>query len=602
MIRGPRAQPHVLLTSLVVAAAGVCLVYAPPSGGFHYDDYHFVRPPIGTELHRIWFGSWDVTGAEREFFRPLTALLFLSRFWLFGVNATLMHGVSLAGHVLCAVLVACLVHRAGASRRAVVIAALLYSIYPALPISQTSWLTNQMHLAESLLVLGGLILWQGVGGRRPWPLVPIAVLACAAFLVKEDGLMLLAVIAVLAAAGIGASDPLPRAVRRSVPAIAAALAVALVWLRQDRLQALGGYGVPDLAQAIANFQRGIESAVLLWPTRRPWQAVAACGAIVAVTTIGIDAWRARRQTTGALAIGIAAAFVPALAWLFQGRPGSYPLFSAQALSGALWLATLLVGGWAARRLRDRTLTSLFVLGLTVILCFNLPFVLVTKREQLHLISIGAVLWGAAALDATLRRLDARWVTVAGLIVLLATPLTLLARSQTKTFAPCSESVRLGDEAALGSWVVPAEIKQYLRDKTEQCASGAAIRSLTDLDQIWWGTFDATVPAGEDAYRWTEDRATALFRREARRVTLELRAVRAVSVTAVVDGAETVLPLQIDAWTSFTFDLTARGPLTWLRAAHRLDLFIDGWVVPADDDPASTDLRRHGVQLGSVRVE
>ena len=147
------------IATTVAAVVGVGVVYlGQVDTGLYYDDYHLVRPLRPLELRRVWFGSWDVTGIERPFYRPITTYLFALRFGLFGLNTAALHAVSLIGHALCAGFAGWFLRREGLSIGAAVFGAWLYAIHPLFPYAQVSWITNQMHLAESLLVLIGLLL------------------------------------------------------------------------------------------------------------------------------------------------------------------------------------------------------------------------------------------------------------------------------------------------------------------------------------------------------------------------------------------------------------------------------------------------------------
>ena len=203
-----------------------------------------------------------------------------------------MHSVSLLGHGVCAVLLGWFLRREGAAVSLAAFGAWLYAVHPAFPYAQVSWLTNQMHLAESLAVLGALLAWQAARDRHPLRWAPIAGLAAAAFLLKEDGIMLLPVLAALTAVRVrllGARAP------RWWPllaGLAAVLVVALLAFRQVRLGRLGGYGSPDPAAFVPNYLKGLETALLLWPTTRIWQAVAS---VLAAGAVAVALFASRRR-------------------------------------------------------------------------------------------------------------------------------------------------------------------------------------------------------------------------------------------------------------------------------------------------------------------
>ena len=60
-----------------------------------------------------------------------------------------------------------------------------------MPYSLVAWVTNQMHLAQTLVVLLRSLWWHAVRARPLVWWLPLLVFGAAAFMVKEDGLMLL---------------------------------------------------------------------------------------------------------------------------------------------------------------------------------------------------------------------------------------------------------------------------------------------------------------------------------------------------------------------------------------------------------------------------
>src|SRR5262249_52087629 len=115
---------------------------------------------------------------------------FALRFELFGLNGVAHHVVSLAGMIVCAWLAGLFAWRELASARAGVVATILYAIHPAFAYSQAVWLTNQMHLIASALVLVSMLVWQRVRARPAVDWWPLGVLAIVGFGVKEDLVML----------------------------------------------------------------------------------------------------------------------------------------------------------------------------------------------------------------------------------------------------------------------------------------------------------------------------------------------------------------------------------------------------------------------------
>jgi hypothetical protein len=94
-----------------LALLGSLAVYGKTASyGFSYDDYHFVRPFSSAEVFGAWHGSWDASGIEARFYRPLTTAFMALRFEVFGINATayrwLTLGMFAAAAALCGVWVA----------------------------------------------------------------------------------------------------------------------------------------------------------------------------------------------------------------------------------------------------------------------------------------------------------------------------------------------------------------------------------------------------------------------------------------------------------------------------------------------------------------
>jgi hypothetical protein len=596
-----------------VAALGVFVVYGGHiHTGLYYDDYHFARPLGPVDLRRVWFGSWDPAGIEPVFYRPIAAWMFAARFWLFGVNATAMHTVSLAGHGLCAVLVGWflrrerkLTNRPDTPLAVALLGVWVYAIHPAFPYAQSSWLTNQMHLANSIIVITTLIVWQDVRDR---PLVwwtPIAFLTAVAFLIKEDGVMLLpAIIAVtlVRAWTIGAPP------RRSLPLLTGATVcmTALVLFRHHRLGRLGGYALPDFSLAQVNFWKGLEATVALWPTRTPWQGLASAMAIgTLIIGLGVARWRRDGRLLLVAGIGVAIALSFKLPALFLDRP--YPLLTWQALASGAAISVLIIGCGEAMSRADRRALFVIGAGLAIAFCFNAPFLFVSKREQYHLVALGAVLVFAGAGRAVWPRVNRPAAYLPFALLLVATmPLGLLARATTADFLPCGPAVLDADAAPHGWWVVPDEIKTWLDQKSQRCASGLSPTPMTDLPIISWGVYADERDASGEGYRWTSDRAVLLARQHASAVTLALRRADAtpigpVHATITASGTSAVVTLDSSAWKFATVRLRPNA-LAWLRAAQRVDITVSPWFVPAVVDPLSSDLRRHGVELRIVSIQ
>jgi len=599
----PETGGSSLVLALATAAGiGIALAYGWMGDvGFHYDDFHLVRPWSAIEWRRAWLGSWDPTGIEPVFYRPLTAAWYAVRFHWFALNATAMHALSLVGHAACAMLLGWLLRREGATVRLAAFGAWTYAVHPAMPYAQVSWLTNQMHLAQSLVVVGALLVWQVARDRHAGWWTPIAALAVMAFLIKEDGIMLLPVIAALTALRVWVLGA--RAPRAWVLLAVAALCllVGLVALRDARLGRLGGYGTPEFRAIVPNYVKGIQSAFFLWPTTRTWQAVASvitCAALL--VALGLTRRRPGRlplKLAGAALVVALSLNVPAA---FRSSV-SYSVVAWQGLASGAALTLLVLGLGVALWHGLRVQLFLLAAGLAVALGFDLPFVFVSKREQYHLVGLGSALAiaGAASaigsLAARPRRRAVAWVA----LVAATLPFPFLARHLARDFLSCSGPVLRADQIAKGWWVVPLEVKEWIDLKAQRCAAGLGPSRVTDLPVVAWDVYPEPVPGEPGSARWTSERPVALFARDAVSATLELRRPdaapdRLVRVTTSSSGGTQVLMLDSAAWRRVTVRFSP-GPLAWLRHAQRVDLLVEPWFVPGARDPTSRDLRRHGVQ-------
>lgn len=597
MPAGTRSGLKFLAAAVLLAGAGVLVVYGGQiDTGLYYDDYHFVRPVHPLELRRVWFGSWDPTGIESPFFRPLTAWLFALRFWLFGLNTTALHAISVAGHLLCAIGVGWMLRREGAPTAIALAGVWFYTTHPLFPFAQVSWLTNQMHLAESIVVIGTLLLWQSVRDHRLRWSVALVPLAVTGFLIKEDAVMLLPVVFALTGLRGWLIEPALR--KRTLPLLSIVVfaVVAMVLFRHQRLGRLGGYGVPGIEQGLTQLWRGLDSALLLWPTRTPWQAISA---LIAITVIAILLVRWKRTANGPVAVvwagasALLASKLPALSFDID-----YPLLTWQGVaSGVVVGASIAGAGIAAAQRLGRPLW-IMITGLTITLGFNAPFVLVSKREQYHLIALGAVLMLAGGLDAL--RLSARASkSVVAAAVLSSMPLALLARSQAAAFRPCAAAVLAADADAAGWWILPNEIRGWLSQKQQRCDGATAPPRISELPVVSWGLYDEQEEDGI-AYRWTSDEAVLIFGRDTSSAAFGFRrqdASAASPVRVTLQSGRTPIEVVLDSteWTFATVRF-APGILTTLRQGHRVDIGVTPWFVPALRDPTQLDVRRFGVQF------
>ena len=383
---------------------------------------------------------------------------------------------------------------------------------------------------------------------------------------------------------------------------------ALVAFRQVRLGRLGGYGSPDLAAFVPNYLKGLETAVLLWPTTRIWQAVAS---VLAAGAVALALFASRRRPNRrllrfaglALVIGLGLNVPPA----FHSK-AAYSILAWQGLASAAAMSLLALGLGVALWQRQRLALYLLAAGLAVALGFNLPFALVTKREQYHLLALGSALAmaGAAQALASLSTRPRRRLAAGAVLVAATVPFPFLARHLAGDFLPCAGPVIQAEEGVKGWWVVPQEIKGWIDLKAQRCAAGLAPPPIQDLPFAAWDVYPEPVPDASSSARWTSERPVVLFTREAVSATLALRRPDAsskepVRVALLSSGGRQVLTLDSGDWHDVTVRF-APSPLVWLRRAQRVELRVEPWFVPGARDPNSRDLRRHGVQWRILAVD
>ena len=549
----PSAGADVRLTFAAVAAiaaAGVIAGYGHTLGyGLRYDDYHTVRPWTLGELLQVLHGTWDPTGIEPVFYRPLSAWWYAVRFQLFGLDAVLPHAISLLGMILCAFLLGVFVWREQVGPRAALFAAGIYAIHPALVYAQGIWLTNQMHLLTSVTVLLALLFWQRVRTeptlRRWWPILALQVVA---FGFKEDAIVLapLLVLLTVVRALVVRDTPLPGwPVALGVVALTGGL---FVW-RYEALGNLGGYGaVPGPERAWLNLKAGLASVLMLEPARRPWQVTASA-------------------------------------------------FSK----------TILVAG-GLLSLRRHRLTWLFLSGLAMAAIFNLPFFLVTKVEQYHLIALGAAIALAGGIEAvidslvavTAGRLSSRVVALPFLVG--AASFVPVTRDIAGDFDPCSSFTLETDRVAMDWWVVPPEIQDWLKTKPKACEEGRPAALTSQLASATWA-YGREMDERGRPFQWTSDRAVMLVTSRVRELVLDVRRPNLppdAGITVIVKGpvATTTARLATPDWQRLTVPLEATIR-SRVGGMHRVDLMVPQTFVPALEDRGSSDSRRLGVQLRIV---
>lgn len=538
---------------MVAAATATYLTHGHTlSYGFHYDDYHFVRPYQADEVRAAFHGPWDSAGIERPFYRPLTVAFYAARFEWLGIDADAHHVLSLALFAGAAAMLGGLTWRLTVRPAAGMLATLFFVSHPSMPYALVAWITNQMHLLATLIVLAALSWWHVCRTRTLASWLPLLPAAAAAFMVKEDGIMLLPAIVAFHALRRRLLDPALQPVPRWFLAAAVLTVAALVLLRSSALQdAPGAFGPLDPATAWSNFWIGLDRVARLVPADRPWQAAASAFA----TLLPLGALLARKRASAEARYCMAA-------------------------------------------------------GAAMALLFNLPFVFITKAEQMHLVTTGMVLLltgSAVALWEAARPSVAR----AALAVALVTGLmafVAVTRHISTDFAPFGPVVLSADTIVSGWASVPAELRNYLEEKRQAGAvrrvpanPAAAVPLVAFGLRPWENGPDGT------RYRWMSgSRVDILVAADAGELTIPIRHEagafgEAAGVRIAANGrpADRLL-LEDGNWRTSRLPLR-REDVPRARRMHRIVIAIDRAWVPAEIIPGSTDTRTLGLQIGEMRV-
>lgn len=540
------------LLLLVAAPASTLLLHGQTlSFGFDYDDYHFVRPFSRGEVAAAFHGPWDASGIERPYYRPLTILFFALRFEALGINSTAHHALSLALFALAAALAGWLAFRLADSVRSGVLATFFFVVHPGMPYSLVAWVTNQMHLIECIVVLAALIWWDVAHKRSAVWWMPLLGFAAIAFLIKEDGIMLLPAVVTLHVIRrwlSGEQLPWPPF---GFLAAATILTAALLGSRARALSGVATPSRPHLDVALSNYFRGLYGLFRSVPADRPWQVAAS------------------------------------------------------------WFVTLVpLGAAALWRRSDRGSRVTMASGLAIAMLFDLPFIFITKAEQLHFVALGAALFltGACAIviDA-LRPRAAQYVFAVAVVGGLGF-LALVSRDIARDFEPYGPIVLAHDEIVQTWAAVPVDLRQYLARKREPGArSTLSSDPSVALDLVAFGGHGPERTPDGISYQWMAGRQMEIFvTAGARAISIPLRHAIEVfreptRVRVTVDGRlADDLALGTPEWRVFRTSLRESG-VSPLRRMHHIVIAIDHAWRPADIIPGSQDGRLLGLQVGEVKL-
>ena len=552
-MKKPRVR-RLTLALILLASAGavVCALYwRTLDYGFDYDDYHFVHPYTQAEIAAAFHGPWDSSRIELPYYRPLTIALFAARFELFGVNSLAHHAFSLGLFAACAFLTGWFVYRLTGRALGGMLAIVFFTVHPAMPYALVAWVTNQMHLVETLIVLAAFCWWHSVRRRAAVWWMPLLALGIAAFLVKEDGIMLLPTVIVLHVMQRHLAEPdLPR-LRWSFVGWSMVTLVSVVAVRSTALHGTIARPAPGLSVALHNYWSGLDRVFRLSPADRPWQRPASWF-VAGVALVGLLAWR-------------------------RAAPGS---------------------------------RALLVNGACVALLFNLPFVFVTKPEQMHLVALGAVVVLTAGLLSV--RDNLHTVTIHALVATVAAAgvalLAVVNMDITRDFEPFGSLVLSHDRIVEGWAAVPSELREYLGRKREPGAPERLSANPADaLGSLTFGAHAVETRADGVAFRWMAGtRTDVLISRRAQRVAIPLRhALEIVGEPAHASiEADGRLVDQMDMRTpDWRVSETVVGSIRplWFGGMHRIVIRTDRAWKPSAIVPGSADDRLLGLQIGPVTV-
>ena len=540
------------LSLLALACAGICALYWPTLNyGFDYDDYHFVHPYSRADVAAAFTGTWDPAGIERAYYRPLTIALFAVRFELLGVDSVSHHALSLGLFAASAFLTGWFVYRLTGRALGGLFSIVFFGVHPAMPYSLAVWITNQMHLLELLFVLLSFCWWHAVRRRSVRWWAPLLLFAAAAFLVKEDGIMLLPAILTLQVVQRRLAEPDLPPVGRPFVALSAATILGLLLIRHGALREMPSHGLPEWSTALDNYWSGLYRTFCIAPADRPWQRIAS--------------------------------------WFAASVPATGVL---------LW-----------RRATPRSRAAL-VSGAAVALVFNLPFVFITKPEQLHLVALGAVIVLTAGLLSIRDVIMAPMIGgLAGAVVAAGVAVfAVVTMDVTRDFEPFGPIV-LSHDRLVERWAaVPPEVRDYLAKKRMPGATDRISPNLAAaVERITFGAHDREIGRDGVAFQWMSGRRSdILISPDAQTVVIPLRHAieifsEPVHVSIEADGRVVdQMELSTSEW-RMSETAVGRMRTSWSGGMHRIVVRTDRVWRPSQVIRGSGDDRVLGLQLGVVTV-
>lgn len=509
---------------LAVAAAAVAALYGRAwRVDLHCDELAFIRPWSGAELAGVWHGTWDPQFADAIFFRPLTSWFFAGSFELFGVHASAHILLSFALLTAVVFALASFVARESRSIGLGILTAIIFAAHPNTPWSTGIWVMNDFHKLAAIVVLVALLVWRHLRHQPVAAWWPLFVLAAAAFLIKEDSLVLMPALLTLqwARARI-VGDVSPPA--RSLVLIGLVFCTSLWTWRWLSLGQLGGLPLPSSIEAVArNLLRG-----------------------------------------------------PFYILIGQGHESAG--FSAIAV--ALGLAVVLLIGREIARTRGEQ-RWLAAAAIIVMAWYNAPLVLISNVSRFHIIGLTGSTLLALAIATRWRRAGSTAERAFVVTILAVVSVAAIARQQAvfSDFFICSRlplecrSFMLENIPRL-----PPEARAFEMNMGAACETGRPQR-LEQSDTLTWGLGAASIDTmtGRET-RDADGRVVTLVRASATSATITLRhpaasAASPIDVAINVNGHDAAtMHLTSPEWSTTSVTL-ASGWRTWLRGMHRADVTV-----------------------------
>jgi hypothetical protein len=260
---------------------------------------------------------------------------------------------------------------------------------------------------------------------------------------------------------------------------------------------------------------------------------------------------------------------------------------------------LLAGGILGWRRRERRHLFLLGVGILIVFCFDLPFALVTKREQYYALTLGSVFAFAACTDILTRwaRPAIRAAAIVPVVIVLA---TMSARSAAARdlYAPFSESTLSTDRLVAGWAPVPFEIREWLRRKIAHQRVTALSR---DVPYIVFGANDVERDPRGNLFRWTGRRAWIYANGTTDGLRFVLSAAggerpRRPFVMTISGGRPSASTVRLEPGQQQAIDVAFPKAIRPVAAMRPVRIDVDHTWTPGPRDP-----RQLGVMLSGISI-